>query len=277
MLSTFKAYDAFLDSAQVSTATFLTFNELCHELNSTSLSASKSYICLKHDVETSCRKALEIARIEHSHGIKATYFFQDYLLHKQHNIYLIQLIGSLGHEIGFHYDSLDRARGNYRLALEDFSRSLSLFSRNNLSVTSVCSHGNALISRTGWRSNKDLSPLIVKSYAPLNDVVNTVSRYPGLISYFSDAGYTFACIHNFNDDDHEYQVPVAMTTLSDVISNDRPVSILSIHTHRFTRYGFIWSLRSSFLYILRLLYRFFKSIPIASYLIPNLYRIGKFL
>ena len=39
-----------------------------------------NWIVLKHDIETNPLKALEIAKIENKYGIKATYYFQSYLI-----------------------------------------------------------------------------------------------------------------------------------------------------------------------------------------------------
>lgn len=66
-------------------------------------------IIWRHDVEFSPSIALDMARIEASYGVKATYFFQIHSAY--YNIYeryfsdILLEIKSLGHHIGLHFDS----------------------------------------------------------------------------------------------------------------------------------------------------------------------------
>lgn len=63
----------------------------------------------RHDVEFSPTTALQMAEIEHSLGLKATYFFQlhseFYNVLEKYNSDIVVRIASLGHQIGIHFDS----------------------------------------------------------------------------------------------------------------------------------------------------------------------------
>jgi len=79
---------------------FTTFNDF---------STKDNYIILRHDVDYSVHRALKMAKIESSLGIKSTYFF---LLHSEfYNLFersvadKVEEIISLGHDIGLHFDS----------------------------------------------------------------------------------------------------------------------------------------------------------------------------
>jgi len=66
-------------------------------------------VVLRHDIDHSLEYALELAEIEHSLGISATYFV---LLHTEfynacsvESVAIIRKISALHHEIGLHYDT----------------------------------------------------------------------------------------------------------------------------------------------------------------------------
>lgn len=66
------------------------------------------FILLRHDVEAKYENALQMARIQHSRGIRGTYYFRIY--GKNGHSAVIREIAALGHEIGYHYDDLATAK-----------------------------------------------------------------------------------------------------------------------------------------------------------------------
>lgn len=65
------------------------------------------FIILRHDIEFSPQRALDLALIEHKEGIKSTYFVQvsnnAYNVLSSKNIERLKKILSLGHNIGLHF------------------------------------------------------------------------------------------------------------------------------------------------------------------------------
>lgn len=65
---------------------------------------------LRHDIDTSLKKALDLARIENCEGVKSTYFVllstDFYNVASKKSIDIISEIKSLGHEIGLHFDEV---------------------------------------------------------------------------------------------------------------------------------------------------------------------------
>lgn len=63
----------------------------------------------RHDVEFEPDVALKMAKIEHKHGVKATYFFQMhstyYNIFDPHYTEVFHKIHALGHYVGLHFDS----------------------------------------------------------------------------------------------------------------------------------------------------------------------------
>ena len=67
-------------------------------------------IILRHDVEANYPHALRFAQIQHSIGIRGTYYFRLFPLAENEKI--IKQIVALGHEIGYHYDDLTECKGD---------------------------------------------------------------------------------------------------------------------------------------------------------------------
>lgn len=106
-------------------------------------------IILRHDVDREPKKALSMARIEKEYALASTYYFRMTDGVYKHSI--IKEISDLGHEIGYHYEVLDKAKGDFEKAIKIFERELKEF-RKICDVKTICMHGNPL---SKW-INKDL-------------------------------------------------------------------------------------------------------------------------
>ena len=113
------------------------WDRLCNEISKNNIiradeilsqNSNSKWISIKHDVETNVYKALQLAKIEHKHNIKATYYVQADLL--DNNFKLLQEIQLLGHEVTYHYDVLDANNGSFINAMKDFKNNLSKFLKN---------------------------------------------------------------------------------------------------------------------------------------------------
>lgn len=115
------------------------------------LVALKDYgnVILRHDVDKKPQNSLKTARIEHELGWKAIYYFR--AVPESWNEGIIKEIASLGHEIGYHYESLTTCKGNIDAAYEDFCKNLQRL-RTIVPVESICMHGSP---KSPWDS-KDL-------------------------------------------------------------------------------------------------------------------------
>src|SRR5690348_10947644 len=63
------------------------------------------YIILRHDVDRDPQNALAMAKLEAKYGIQSTYYFR---YPKTFNLKAMTQIYNLGHEIGYHYEVLDK-------------------------------------------------------------------------------------------------------------------------------------------------------------------------
>lgn len=106
-------------------------------------------IILRHDVDRDVERAMDMAETEKQRGISSTYYFRHVKdVFKPDEMKKIE---KMGHEVGYHYEVMDKAKGNPKVAVEIFSNELHDF-RKHVDVTTACMHGNPLAS---W-SNRDL-------------------------------------------------------------------------------------------------------------------------
>lgn len=129
---TLAAYRALLDSLQQAKYQFQTFSDFLKK------PASRT-IMLRHDVDDRKLHSLEFARIQHERGIVGTYYFR--VVPESFDEGVIREIRAMGHEIGYHYEDMDFAKGDPHRALQFFEEHLEKL-RNIAPVTTICMHGS---------------------------------------------------------------------------------------------------------------------------------------
>jgi len=106
-------------------------------------------IILRHDVDRKPEQAMKMAELENDLGIMSTYYFR-----KKEEVFkpeIIKEIANMGHEIGYHYEAMDKADGDFEKAIRIFEKELKEF-RKICDVKTICMHGNPL---SKW-VNKDI-------------------------------------------------------------------------------------------------------------------------
>jgi hypothetical protein len=96
-------------------------------------------IMLRHDVDARNSHSLAFAEMQHEMGIQGTYYFR--MVEGSFDKSMIQRMESLGHEIGYHYEDMDFAKGDPALALEYFQRHIHQL-REVAHVNTLCMHGS---------------------------------------------------------------------------------------------------------------------------------------
>jgi glycosyltransferase involved in cell wall biosynthesis len=146
-------------------------------------------IILRHDVDRRLKNAFRMARLEYQLGIISTYYFR--MTKSGFRREIIKAIADMGHEIGYHYETLDKAKGNYEGAIKIFEQELNEL-RQIAEVKTICMHGNPL---TKW-DNRDLwSKYNYQSYGLLGEAYLS---FNGVI-YLSDTGRTWGAKHKVKD------------------------------------------------------------------------------
>jgi hypothetical protein len=129
---TIDKYYELLETLQKKGYSFQTFSQFLDDPN-------KKVVILRHDVDKLPLNSLRFARIQHKMGISGSYYFRT--VKKSYNEDIIREISALGHEIGYHYETMDTGKGNIELAYVEFSRNLEMF-RKIVPVETICMHGS---------------------------------------------------------------------------------------------------------------------------------------
>jgi len=108
-------------------------------------------ITLRHDVDRFASRAVALASRERRKGIAATYYFRC-TASGSWNERAITAVADLGHEVGYHHETLSRHNGHIETALEAFARNLASFRQIAPCVT-VSMHGAPLSAH----DNRDLT------------------------------------------------------------------------------------------------------------------------
>jgi hypothetical protein len=106
-----------------------------------SKAGNKKVVILRHDVDVRPNHSFKTAIIENYLGICGTYYFRT--VKQSFDKDIISKIASLGHEIGYHYEDLALAKGDYLEAVKLFERHLNQFA-DLYSVKTICMHGSPL-------------------------------------------------------------------------------------------------------------------------------------
>ena len=148
------------------------------------------FILMRHDVDRIPERALVTAKIEQELGIRSTYYFRTIKSVFKPNI--IRQIKNMGHEIGYHYETLSEAKGDPKKAIDLFQSHLDDL-RKVCEIKTICMHGRPLSkydNRELWENHdfKDFE-LTGEAYLSVGDNLN----------YFSDTGRTWGLGSNVRD------------------------------------------------------------------------------
>ena len=245
-------------------------------------SKDNQYIIIKHDVETNVHKALIIAQIESEFDIKTTFYVQSYLLNSSKNIRMLKEIQALGHEVSYHYDVLDSNKGNWDLAVSEFNSTLVKFEKYGFEIKTVCPHGNPVMERDGWSSNKDFfrNNEVANAYPKISDIVISPEKFgKKIVCYISDAGYGWKIISDISNNDRESNILDEkienLDELIKLILQDEKCFIISSHPHRWRKYGIIVNLIKVSFFVLRFIVRKLTKIKLVNKFISKFYYLAK--
>jgi len=235
---TLNAYTLYLEAIKSSYDTILMFSEYFLEK-----SRPYNYCLLRHDVDRKPFNALQVAQIEHSLNLRATYYFRS----KPHTFKLniIKAIADLGHEIGYHYESLSDLNGDKIKALEDFEFNLDKF-RELVTIKTICMHGRPFKpydNRDLWRDD-DNHRLLSDKYDILGELYLDIDYTD--IAYINDTGRNwYADSYNVRDKVNS-QIKVKINNGDDLLqylgNNPHSKMVFQTHPERWSKNNFEWYL-----------------------------------
>ena len=235
-----------------------------------------NWTVVKHDVETNVSKALRLAKIEAKYNIYATYYVQSCLL--KDNESQLKEIAALGHEVTYHYDVLDSNDGDYETAIDEFNSTINKFKEFGFIVSTVCPHGNPIINRKGWSSNKDFfrNKEVSKRFPDILDiVVHLPSKLEKRYIYISDAEYSWKFISNIEDNDLANKGDQEILDIFNVLSNNKDCLIISTHPHRWQSLRIFSIINIIVFKIIRIVARLVSKIPFLKGIMSKYYYLAK--
>ena len=151
---TLQSYRNLLETRLSKGFSFITFAGFLAEERDVA-NRSRKIIMLRHDVDLKPQNSLATAIIEAELGIKGSYYFR--MVSESFDVEIIKQIASLGHEVGYHYETMDtaslrlnvkREKLNERrkeelidYAYNEFCENLGTF-RKTYPVSTICMHGS---------------------------------------------------------------------------------------------------------------------------------------
>ncbi|MCX9010317.1 MAG: hypothetical protein OIN66_04255 [Candidatus Methanoperedens sp.] len=103
----------------------------------------EKFAIIRHDIddESDLAYAMKMAEAEYELGFKTTYYFRSN--EKVFNVDYIKRISGFGHEIGYHYEVLGEADGDFEEAIKLFESNLDKF-RKICEIKTIAQHGGPL-------------------------------------------------------------------------------------------------------------------------------------
>jgi hypothetical protein len=158
-------------------------------------------LALRHDVDSRLESALELARLERSRGLRATYFvLHTARYYRQHDLLeRLRELQALGHEIGFHNDLVTLALVGDAEPGAYLRGELERLRDAGLDVTGVAAHGSPWCHRLGYHNSYAFSgspqplPGFPRSFEPIGSLADFGFDYDayalGEDAYFSDSAF----------------------------------------------------------------------------------------
>jgi len=228
---TLKAYKSYLEILSKKDFYFSDFRTYLSNENK----PSKKICLVRHDVDRKPTNALEMAQLEQSMGITSTYYFRTKPATFKKDI--IRSISGLGHEIGYHYETLSDTRGDINKAVEIFSKELDKL-RTIVPINTVSMHGRPLLpydNRDIWR-DAERHNFLISNLSILGEVYLDIDY--SNIAYISDTGRNWTNSKSNKRDKVNSNINTNFNTTSDMVSFlNNPTSntiVFQIHPERWS-------------------------------------------
>ena len=149
------------------------------------------FIIIRHDIDENISLALRMAEIEKEYGIHSTYYVR--MVNSVFNPAIIKRIAGMGHEIGYHYEVIDKAKGDKKKAIKIFKKELAML-REVCDVDTICMHGNP---RTHWDNKSLWNDYDFKDYGIIGEAYLSIDFKNVL--YLSDTGRSWRIKYKIKD------------------------------------------------------------------------------
>ena len=200
-------------------------------------------LVLRHDVDLLPENSLRTAQMEAEMDMFGVYYFR--AVPESWNDRIICEIASLGHEVGYHYESLTTCNGDIDEAYQDFCKNLEEL-RKLVPVKSICMHGSPRSpydSKDIWKKydykalGVESEPYLDTDFSKVFYLTDTGRRWDGYkvsvrdkIPQYQDEwtakGLTFHSTEDVIDGLHRGIIPKNL--------------MVTVHPQRWNSFGFAW-------------------------------------
>ena len=183
-------------------------------------------IVLRHDVDRHGSRATRMAELESDLGVRATYYLRT--TPKLLEPSIIKRIRDAGHEVGYHYETLATANGDYERAIALFERELARL-REYVPVRTISMHGSPL---SEWNNLNLWERYRFEDFDLAGDAVLSMEdRAP---YYFTDTGRSWHVgAGNLRDKMNSLAALSGVRTTDDLVGflENRPDCAVCINAH----------------------------------------------
>ncbi len=143
------------------------------------------FIVLRYDVDARPAHALRMAQLLHGHSLRGTFYWHAHPA-ALFRVDVMRQIAALGHEIGYHYATLEACGGDLDAAAAMFCREVARFHDAGFDVQTAAAHGSRHVSNLALLKQRpdllDACGLLGEAYLSVD-----FSR----VQYISDAGWAW--------------------------------------------------------------------------------------
>ena len=233
---TLQSYSRYLRAIKSNGIPFYRFDDFMEK------SVPPEKFCLvRHDVDRKPKNALEMAQLEQEMGVVSTYYFR-----KKPQTFkpaIIKEIAAMGHEIGYHYESLSDAKGDMKKAVKLYERDLAAF-RAIVPIKTTSMHGRPLLpydNRDMWKDAANHQHLL-NNLKILGEVYLDIDYSE--IAYINDTGRNWTSGKSNKRDKVDSNVNAdfeSSEALLYCLTNNTPHKmIFQIHPERWTDRSIEW-------------------------------------
>jgi hypothetical protein len=188
-------------------------------------------VVLRHDVDRAIKSAVKMAKLEANFDIRSTYYVR--MTPATFKPAEISELAGLGHDVGYHYECLARAKGDVERAIQIFKAELDDF-RKIATVHTISMHGSPL---SAWNNLDIWNSCDYRSFDIIADLGLTID-YSNLY-YFTDTGRNWdAGRYNIRDHTPSLKHPKPVRRTADLIeflgSNANKPVFINTHPNRWS-------------------------------------------
>lgn len=204
------------------------------------------------------------------------------MLDDSKTVELLKQIQKLGHEVSYHYDVMDSNHGNIDAAIKEFLGNVKRFEEHGFPVVTVCQHGNPVVERIGYTSNRDFfrNEKVQLLFPDIADImVDFKKKYATDYDYYSDAGRRFNLIFDpinndvVNSDDKNIPYEDLDHLLQAIDCNAK--AIINTHPHRWTNSAISYVIKEKTFLVVKRCAKLAMKVPVFKKIMNRYYYLAK--